>query len=125
DLLNDRGADGTPVVRLVAEVDGRVVGFVFGSVRGTRGFVEGWGVEGPSRRHGLGSELLRGCERALAAQGATTLSVGGNTWCYAWPALDPGYTAAFALLERRGYRRTDTLLNMDVSLTGWEPGSAR
>lgn len=125
DLLNDRGADGTPVVRLVAEVDGRVVGFVFGSVRGTRGFVDGWGVEGPSRRHGLGSELLRGCERALAAQGATTLSVGGNTWCYAWPALDPGYTAAFALLERRGYRRTDALLNMDVSLTGWEPGSAR
>jgi len=121
DLLHDRGG-GTPVVRLVAEVDGRVVGFVFGSVRGTTGFVDGWGVEPASRHDGVGSGLLRGCERALVAEGATSLSVGGNTWCYAWPGLDPGYTAALALLERRGYSRTDTLLNMDVPLSVWQPG---
>jgi mycothiol synthase len=123
DLLHERG-DGTPVVRLVAEDDGRVVGFVHGSVRGTRGFVDGWAVEPASRHRGVGSVLLRGCESALVAAGAASLSVGGNTWCYAWPGLDPGYTAALALLERRGYSRTDTLLNMDVPLSAWQKGLA-
>lgn len=124
DLLHDRREAGTPVVRLVAEVDGRVVGFAFGSVRDATGFLDGWAVERSSRLHGTGSALLRECERALVAEGATSLSVGGNTWGYAWPALDPGYTAALALLERRGYARADTLLNMDVPLDGWKPGSA-
>ena len=123
DLLHERG-DGTLGVRLVAEEDGRVVGFVYGSLRGTRGFVDGWAVEPASRHCGVGSELLRGCESALAAAGASTLSVGGNTWCYAWPGLDPGYTAALVLLERRGYSRSDTLLNMDVPLSAWQHGLA-
>jgi mycothiol synthase len=123
DLLHERG-DGTLGVRLVAEEDGRVVGFVYGSLRGTRGFVDGWAVEPASRHCGVGSELLRGCESALAAAGASTLSVGGNTWCYAWPGLDPGYTAALVLLERRGYSRSDTLLNMDVPLPAWQHGLA-
>jgi predicted N-acetyltransferase YhbS len=123
DLLHERG-DGTPGVRLVAEEDGRVVGFVYGSLRGTRGFVDGWAVEPASRHCGVGSELLRGCEGALAAAGASSLSVGGNTWCYAWPGLDPGYTAALVLLERRGYSRSDTLLNMDVPLSAWQHGLA-
>ncbi len=121
DLLHERG-DGAPVARLVAEEDGRVVGFVYGSVRGSRGFVDGWAVEPASRRGGVGSALLRGCEHALLGAGAASLSVGGNTWCYAWPGLDPGYTAALALLERRDYSRTDTLLNMDVPLSAWEQG---
>jgi predicted N-acetyltransferase YhbS len=121
DLLHERG-DGAPVVRLVAEEDGQVVGFVYGSVRGSRGFVDGWAVEPSSQRGGLGSELLRRCEHELLGAGATSLSVGGNTWCYAWPGLDPGYTAALALLERRGYSRTDTLLNMDVPLSAWPGG---
>jgi mycothiol synthase len=123
DLLHERG-DGAPVARLVAEEDGRVVGFVYGSVRGSRGFVDGWAVESASRRGGVGSELLRGCEHALLGAGAASLSVGGNTWCYAWPGLDPGYTAALALLDRRGYARTDTLLNMDVPLSAWDEGLA-
>lgn len=123
DLLHERG-DGTLGVRLVAEEDGRVVGFVYGSLRGTRGFVDGWAVEPASRHCGVGSELLRGCEGALAAAGASSLSVGGNTWCYAWPGLDPGYTAALVLLERRGYSRSDTLLNMDVPLSAWQHGLA-
>jgi predicted N-acetyltransferase YhbS len=123
DLLHDRG-DGTPVVRLAAEEDGRVVGFAFGSIRGARGFVDGWAVEPASRHRGVGSELLRACESALVAAGASSLSIGGNTWCYAWPGLDPGYTAALVLLERRGYSRTDTLLNMDVPLSAWQQGLA-
>ncbi len=123
DLLHERG-DGTLGVRLVAEEDGRVVGFVYGSLRGTRGFVDGWAVEPASRHCGVGSELLRGCESALVAAGASSLSVGGNTWCYAWPGLDPGYTAALVLLERRGYSRSDTLLNMDVPLSAWQHGLA-
>jgi GNAT superfamily N-acetyltransferase len=54
-----------------------------------------------------------------------SLSVGGNTWRYAWPGIDPAYTAALALLERRGYARTDTLLNMEVPLAGWDDNRAR
>lgn len=125
ELLHDRREAGTTVVRLVAEVEQRVVGFAFGCVRDSTGFLDGWGVEPASRHRGVGSALLRECERALAAGGATALSVGANTWCYAWPAIDPGYTAALALLERRGYARADTLLNMDVPLAGWDRGSWR
>lgn len=124
DLLHHRNEPPTPAVRLVAELDGRLVGFAFGSVRGSRGFVDGWAVAAHARRGGVGSALLSACEAALAAAGATSLAVGGNTWCYAWPGIDPAYTAALALLERRGYARTDTLLNMDVPLGGWEPGQA-
>ena len=124
DLLHDRGAGEVPVVRLVAELDGRVVGFAFGSVNGSRGFLDGWAVTAGARRGGVGSALLGECEAALTRGGASTLQVGGNTWCYAWPGIDPAYTAALALLERRGYARTDTLLNMDVPLGDWVSGLA-
>ncbi len=56
-------------VRLKAEIDGRLVGFVIGDRRGRRdlAWVASIGVHPDYRRHGLGRRLLAACERKLGS----------------------------------------------------------
>jgi mycothiol synthase len=121
DLLFDR-PPGDRSLRLVAEVDGSLVAFAFGSVHEQTGYVDAIAVEEAVRRRGVGSTLLATLEDRLALAGAGHLAIGGNTSFYAWPGIDVGYTAALCFAERHGYRRVRDIQNMDVRLDSWVPG---
>jgi hypothetical protein len=103
---------------LVAE-DGDVVGVCFGSL----GHLA---VEGPRRGHidllaargrGTGRRLLSGMESLLSDQGAAIIMLSGNPPVYAWPGVDPRYTAMTCLAERAGYEKFRDAVDMAVSLS--------
>jgi mycothiol synthase len=81
-------------------------------------------VTAAHRRHGVGRQLLGALESRLAAAGARSLRIGGNSWFYAWPGVDPAYSDALHLVEGAGYRRCGIIQNMSLSLCDWLPGSA-
>jgi aminoglycoside 6'-N-acetyltransferase I len=66
----------------VSEVDGRLSGFVEVSLRryadgcasSPVGYVEGWYVDGPFRRSGVGRQLLAAAEDWARAQGCTEMA---------------------------------------------------
>jgi predicted N-acetyltransferase YhbS len=124
DLLADRPPDD-PRLRIVAELDGMPVGFAFGAHHGTVGHIDAIAVADGHRRRGVGSALLAALETELQRGGIDTLQVGGNTWFYAWPGVDLGYTAALCLAERRGYTLQEQVQNMDVPLAAWVPGAGK
>ena len=113
-----------PRLYLVATSVGRVVGFAIGAVHERTGFLDAIAVAPAERRRGIGAALLSALEAACAEAGAHRLRAGENTWFYAWPGVDLGYTAALGLLDHAGYRETSTVRNMDVALDGWITGVA-
>jgi mycothiol synthase len=115
---------GDPSLRLVAIVDDSPVGFAFGSVHDKTGYLDGLAVEDSVRRRGVGTALLNAIEARLTRAGAEHFAMGRNSWFYAWPGVDLGYTAALCFAERHGYRRVSVVQNMDVSLDRWVPGRA-
>jgi mycothiol synthase len=123
DLLYSRPPDD-PRLRLVAEADGVIAGFAFGSVHGAVGYVDTIAVAPAMQRRSVGTTLLDALESELLRRGSTTLQMGGNTWFYAWPGVDVRYTAALALAARAGYTERQVAQNMDVPLAAWVPGTA-
>jgi len=123
DLLFHR-PPGDPSLRLVAIVDDSPVGFAFGSVHDETGYLDGLAVEEAVRRRGVGTALLNAIEDSLTRAGAEHFAIGRNSWFYAWPGIDLGYTAGLCFAERHGYRRVSVVQNMDVSLDRWLPGRA-
>ena len=123
DLLFHR-PPGDPSLRLIATVDGSPVAFAFGSVHERTGYLDGLAVDEAVRRRGVGTALLNAIEDRLTRAGAEHFAIGGNSWFYAWPGIDLGYTAALCFAERHGYRRVSVVQNMDVSLDRWVPGRA-
>lgn len=121
DLLFQR-PPADPSLRLLATVDDSTVGFAFGSVHEGTGYVDGLAVDEAVRRRGIGSALLDAIEDRLTRAGAAHLAIGRNSWFYAWPGIDLGYTPALCFAERHGYRRVSVVQNMDVSLDRWVPG---
>lgn len=115
---------GDPSLRLIAVVDDSPVAFAFGSVHERTGYVDALAVAETVRHRGVATALLNTIEGRLTRAGAEHLAIGGNTWFYAWPGLDLGYTAALCLAERHGYRRVSLVQNMDVTLEGWVSGRA-
>jgi mycothiol synthase len=111
-------------LRLIATVDDSPVGFAFGSVHETTGYLDGLAVDEAVRRRGVARALLGAIEDRLSRAGARHFAIGRNSWFYAWPGIDLGYTAALCLAERHGYRRVSVVQNMDVSLDRWVPGRA-
>ena len=76
-----------PYVVLVAEEDGRLIGFADVTLRSRVdgcdpkqpvGFFEGWYVAAEHRRRGVGAALLRAAEEWARAQGCTEM--GSDTW---------------------------------------------
>jgi mycothiol synthase len=123
DLLYAR-PPAEPRLRLVAEADGAIVGFAFGSVHGEVGYVDAIAVVAAMRRRSVGTTLLATLESELLRGRPTTLQMGGNTWFYAWPGVDLRYTAALHLAARAGYTERQVVQNMDVPLAAWVPGTA-
>jgi mycothiol synthase len=123
DLLFHRPPEDPPL-RLIAEVEGSPVGFAFGSVHERTGYLDGLAVDEAVRHRGVATTLLNAIEDRLARAGAEHFAIGGNSWFYAWPGIDLGYTAALCFVERHGYGRVSDVQNMDVSLDRWVPGRA-
>ncbi len=86
-ILSGKPPSTLPVVLIVAEVDGDVVGFIEVGLRShadgcdTRhpvGFVEGWYVEPRYQRRSLGRALMSAAEAWARSQGARELA--SDTW---------------------------------------------
>lgn len=123
DLLFHR-PPGDASLRLIATVAGSVVGFAFGSVHSQIGYIDALAVDEAVRRRGVATTLLAAIEDRLTQAGAEGVAIGGNTWFYAWPGIDLGYTAALSFAEAHGYNRVRLVQNMDVALDRWVPGRA-
>ncbi|MDQ3280038.1 MAG: GNAT family N-acetyltransferase [Acidobacteriota bacterium] len=76
-----------PYVVLVAEEDGRLIGFAEVTLRSRAdgcdparpvGYLEGWYVEGELRRRGVGAALVRAAEDWSRAQGCREMA--SDTW---------------------------------------------
>jgi aminoglycoside 6'-N-acetyltransferase I len=86
-ILSGRPPGTMPLLLFVAEVDGRVVGFVEVGLRSHAdgcdtaqpvGFVEGWYVEPEHRRQGVGRALIRSAEEWARSKGCHELA--SDTW---------------------------------------------
>jgi mycothiol synthase len=123
DLLFHR-PPADPSLRLIATAEDSAVGFAFGSVHDTTGYLDGLATDVAVRRRGVATALLDAIEDRLTQAGARHFAIGRNSWFYAWPGIDLGYTAALCFAERHGYRRVSLEQNMDVPLDRWVPGRA-
>ena len=82
-ILAGKPSSTMPLVVLVAEAEGRVVGFVEVGLRSHAddcdpsrpvGFIEGWYVEPEHRRRGVGGALIRAAEAWARSQGCTEMA---------------------------------------------------
>ena len=109
-----------PPLALAAEDDGEIVGFAFGVVRdvedGRRGVVKFLAVAPERRREGIGRRLVEALEGAMREAGAVTVRLGESPPNYLSPGLDPRYTRAMLLFEKRGYERLREAYHMTADL---------
>ena len=107
---------------LAAEDDGEIVGFAFGVVRpvmeGTRGVVKFLAVAPKRQREGIGTHLVNALEGAMQRSGTASIRLGESPPNYLSPGLDPRYTRAMLLFEKRGYERLQEAIHMDVDVAG-------
>jgi len=108
-------------LRVVHREQGRVVAGALATAPGrvgeTRvGYLDLLVVSPESQGRGLGRALLTTVADRLRSIGVSELRVGGNAPVYAWPGVDPGYTAMTCLLERTGFERRGDATNMTVVL---------
>lgn len=113
-------APGTRVA-LVAEEDGQVTGVAYGGTgsreaTARRGFVDLLAVAPAARGRGTGAALLSAASDRLRSAGASEIRLGGNSPVFAWPGVDPRYTAMTCLAERAGFRLSGEAANMIVDL---------
>ncbi len=107
-----------PAARLGAFDADRLVAVVSGGLKGEQGLVRIFAVDEAHRRQGLAGRMLARVETVLAERGAREITALYGSPGYFMPGLDPRYTAALCLLQRRGYERTNVVINMAVGLNG-------
>jgi ribosomal-protein-alanine N-acetyltransferase len=89
------------VFGMVAEVEGRIVGFVMAHARGSNGHLITLDVIETCRRRGIGSQLLLAAETELATRGVTHLALETAT----------ENAPAIAFWQKHGYRIEATMKN--------------
>jgi aminoglycoside 6'-N-acetyltransferase I len=106
-ILVDTPRSTMPLIVLVAEVGGVVVGFVEVGLRSHAdgcdprqpvGFVEGWFVESEHRRKGLGRALLAAAEDWARSQGCR--EIGSDTWIDNEPSQRAHEALGFEVVDR-------------------------
>lgn len=113
--------DYDPDLTLVAEEEGREIGFVAavtGKVRGEkRGWVRLLVVHPAFQCRGAGSLLLKEIEKQLTERGIGAISIMDVPANYYMPGVDVRYKEAFCFLEKNGYVRGIPNINLlcDVS----------
>jgi len=80
---------------MVAEVEGKLVGFCLAASEDAQGYVITMDVLGEYRRHGIASALLEAVEQRLAARDVTEV----------WLETATDNDAAIAFWQRHGYRK--------------------
>lgn len=123
DLLREKtikAKDYNPDFGIVAEEDGKPVGFVQGVI-GTRqeersGWVRLLVVHPAWRCKGIGFLLLREVEKRLASRGAKMISIMDVPANYQMPGVDIRYKEAFCFLPKNGYKRGLPNLNLICDL---------
>ena len=109
-----------PDLALAAEDGGEIVGFAVGVMRpaegGPRGVIKLLAVAPKHQREGIGSRLVEALEAAMHDAGATAVRLGESPPNYLTPGLDPRYTRALLLFEKRGYERLQEAYHMEVGL---------
>jgi aminoglycoside 6'-N-acetyltransferase I len=106
-ILSGRPTSTLPLVLIVAEVDGRVVGFIEVGLRSHAdgcderqpvGFVEGWCVDAQFRRRDVGRALMEAAEDWARSQGARELA--SDTWCDNEPSQHAHVALGFEVVDR-------------------------
>ncbi len=108
----------------VTNGNGRFVAIAHGVIRqyearhgGTAAFLKLMAVDPAYQRRGLMSQLLDHFEAQVKSAGVERIKIDFCPPAFLIPAVDPGYTAALALLFRRGYKSTrQSYVNMSVPL---------
>jgi mycothiol synthase len=102
---------------------GRLLGFTIGSVaegrkddREHRGLLDLIVVAREFRRQGIARHLIERLEQEFVAKGCRAAEIRGHSPHYIWPGIDLRYTEAICAVEELGYRRGNSVVNMDVDL---------
>ena len=99
---------------LVADVNGRLVGFLEASIRpfvedchtDHVGYLEGWFVENDFRRYGIGRDLVRNAERWARKKGCTEMASDAEV----------GNDLSLAAHQKIGYEETSRLVHLRKDL---------
>jgi aminoglycoside 6'-N-acetyltransferase I len=106
-ILAGSPASTMPLVLIVAEVDGDVVGFIEVGLRSHAdgcderypvGFIEGWYVHPESQRRGIGRALVAAAEVWAPSQGARELA--SDTWIDNAPSQLAHEALGFEVVDR-------------------------
>jgi len=121
-----------PGLLLLAEEDGKISGFIYGTKRKVSDEMAGlqpeqaWivtmGVHPKKRRKGIGTALLKEMEKQLCALGTKEIDLGAYPDNYFFPGVDQAaYSDGLAFFKSCGYIEKSTCVSMDMSLRGYEP----
>lgn len=116
---------------LVAEQDGRLVGFVLSLTRQVPQFLDGlqpdqswitaFGVHPDFRCQGVGSALFEQVQARLAAQGRKKVTIAPYTPNYFVPGIDKAaYPGSIEFLKARGWETISEPISMRVETTGYQ-----
>jgi len=114
--------DFDPEKALKAIINSEVVGFMQGVVREFKsrktGFIKLFATEKEWCRQGIASALLKIIEEKLWSENIEEIRILDSSPNYLQPGLDPRYTEAYVFITRRGYKKFDEDVNMEVDLEG-------
>ncbi len=109
------------------ENDGEIVGFLAGHVADIFdkrcGMIKLLAVAPQHRLGGIGSIMLETFESKAKEKGAQVSRTMDSIPNFLMPGIDPRYTPALILFERRGYKHVDERINMYCSLAGLDTGT--
>ena len=106
-ILSGKPPGTMPLVLFVAEVSGNVVGFIEVGLRShadgcdtsrPAGFVEGWYVQPPYQRGGVGRALMTAAEEWAREQGAREIA--SDTWIDNEPSQKAHEALGFEVVDR-------------------------
>jgi len=120
-------------LRLLAQLDGHIIGFCFACLRRVgdddeeTGVVKLFGVHPDYRRRGVATALFTEIERRLVERGITTCTVAGVGPHWFFAGVELTLTPAISFLMHRGYetdRRARVDMRVDLASADLESGSA-
>ena len=114
EMLDILGHPETQLVLIADSGNGRAVGFLESSIRPFAedcetdhvGYIEGWFVEDPHRRNGIGRELVSAAEKWARERGCTEMA----------SDVEIGNEQSLAAHEGLGYKETSRLVHLRKEL---------